>query len=961
MLGNQRHWSFIILEESNYMSVAVGSTQPLTSATARLRSEVRGEISDAQIKQAEYATDASNYRVLPQLIVTPLDATDVITTISIAREFNIPVTLRGGGTSVAGNAIGTGIIIDTSVHMNKIIEVDPVNRFAIVQPGVILSSLQKAAAPHGLRFGPDPSTQNRATMGGLIGNNACGPHALSFGKTATNVISLDVIDGRLRRFTAEKGMESIPGLSQIVSNNLAVLRTEFGKFGRQVSGYSLEHLLPENGANLAAALTGTEGTLITLLEAKVKLVPQSAAPALVVLGYPTMPDAGDDVPNLLKFNPLAMEGLDIRLIDVAREHWKGKGFPELPKGQGWLMIEVGGETSDEAVSRANELAKAANTKECRVLPAGPEARVLWQLRADGSGYAGRTHSGNQAWPGWEDAAVPPANLGTYMREMDRLLADRKLEGVPFGHFGDGCIHIRIDFPLERETTTFRSFIEDATELVLKLGGSPSGEHGDGRARSEMLSRMYSPTAISMFEQIKEVFDPQNILNPGVIVNPRRIDQDLRRPTAVSIQNAGGFAFGEDNGDFTAAVHRCVGVGKCRADNSASGGFMCPSYQATKNESLVTRGRARVLQELTQNTGKNTDWSSPIVEESLDLCLSCKACASDCPAEVDMAKYKSEVLYRRYKGKVRPINHYVLGWLPRWAALAQISPPLVNAITQSTVGSKLLLRFGGMDSRRTLPKFANNSYLKSQKKSAATSKPKIVLWVDSFTDSFTPSGAVAAKALLEKIGYEVVIPEQAACCGLTWISTGQLDGAKKRLNNLLGVMTPYVEQGMEIVGLEPSCTAVLRSDLLDLLPHDPRSLQIAEATRTIAEVINRAPSNPQLSWKAPDLRDTTLVVQPHCHQHAVMGFRDDQEVLQSTGVTFKELAGCCGLAGNFGMEKGHFELSKAVAENALLPALREKESKTVFLADGFSCRTQADQLAGVSGVTLAELLMSGFTK
>ena len=941
------------------MSLVIGE---IHETIARLRKEVRGATTDAQIKKAEYSTDASNYRVPPQVIVTPIDASDIATTLSIAHETKTPVTLRGGGTSVAGNSIGTGIIIDTSVHMNKIIDLDPIARTAIVEPGVILSSLQSKAAPHGLRFGPDPSTQNRATFGGLIGNNACGPHALSFGKTADNVLSLDLIDGRLRRFTAEKGIDSIPGLQDIVHRNLASLRTEFGKFGRQVSGYSLEHLLPENGSNLAAAITGTEGTLATILQATVKLVPQAPAPALVVLGYNSMPEAGDDVPNLLHFNPLAMEGMDIRLIDVARQHWKGSGFPQLPDGKGWLMIEVGGESSQVAVSRGKEIAQASKAVSSRVLPAGDEARILWQLRADGSGYAGRTHSGNQAWPGWEDAAVPPINLGRYMREMDSLMAQYNLEGVPFGHFGDGCIHVRIDFPLDRETSTFRSFIEKASDLVLSLGGSPSGEHGDGRARSEMLKKMYSPEAIAMFGEIKEVFDPLNIMNPGVIVEPRRIDQDLRRPTAIALPAVGGFAFGEDHGDFTNAVHRCVGVGKCRADSSASGGFMCPSYLATKDESLVTRGRARVLQELTQNTGKKTDWSSPIVEESLDMCLSCKACASDCPAEVDMAKYKSEVLYRRYKGKIRPISHYVLGWLPRWAALASLSPSLVNTVTQSKVGSKIALAFGGMDSKRQLPRFAEKSFSKSNKQiPAKTTKPQILLWVDSFTDSFTPSGAQAAKDLLEHMGYEVLIPDEAACCGLTWISTGQLDGAKKRLSNLLRIMTPYVEKGIEIVGLEPSCTAVLRSDLLDLLPQDPRSIKVAEATRTVAEVITRAPSNPQLSWKAPDLHHMNLVVQPHCHQHAVMGFRDDQEVLQSTGITFKELAGCCGLAGNFGMERGHFELSKAVAENALLPALRAKESKTVFLADGFSCRTQADQLAGIEGITLSELLMSGIKR
>jgi len=941
------------------MSAEIGN---ISGLVARLRKEISGQIYDSEMKLSEYSTDASNYRVRPSLVVTPLNGQELITAVEISHEFKVPVTMRGGGTSIAGNSIGTGIIIDTSVHMNKILEIDKTSQSARVQPGVILSNLQSAAAPLGLHFGPDPSTQNRATMGGLIGNNSCGPHALAYGKTADNVISLDSIDGRLRRFKAGRGLDAIPGLSNIVNKNLAVLRTEFGQFGRQVSGYSFEHLLPENGNNLAAALTGTEGTLFALLEAEIKLVPKSPALALVVLGYDSMSSACDDVMNLLSFKPLAMEGLDSRLIDVARQHWKGAGFPVLPNGQGWLMVEVGGTSIDEALHNADKIATAASTSSTRVLPFGTEASTLWRLRSDGTGYAGRTLRGNQAWPGWEDSAVPPQNLGTYLRELEKIMKIHNLEGVPFGHFGDGCIHVRIDFPLEKESTTFRSFIEEATDLVLSLGGSPSGEHGDGRARSELLSRMYSPQAISLFGAIKEIFDPINILNPGVIVNPRKIDQDLRRPSAISIMNAGGFAFTDDGGDFTNALHRCVGVGKCRADNTSTGGFMCPSYLATKNETDVTRGRARVLQEATQNTGKKTDWGSEALHDSLDFCLSCKACASDCPAEVDMAKYKSEVLYRRYKGKIRPISHYVLGRLPLWANIAQISPKTVNLISQSALGSRLILKLGGMDSRRKLPRFATRSFLKSNKIAAkATDKPRILLWVDTFTDSFTPSSASSAKELLEIIGYEVIIPEQSACCGLTWISTGQLDGAKKRLQSLLDLFYPFIQDGIDIVGLEPSCIAVIRSDLLDLLPKDPRTIKVAEATHTIAEVISRVGENQKLSWTPPDLSDLTLVVQPHCHQHAVMGYTDDEQILQSTGITFTQLSGCCGLAGNFGMEKGHYELSTAVAENALLPALRKKNSKTIFLADGFSCRTQADQLADVDGITLSELLLQGLKK
>lgn len=937
-----------------------------SALVSELKREVKGAVSNKSITRAEYSTDASNYRVLPLVVIEPRDIEDILVVSQISRDQRIPLTMRGGGTSVAGNSIGTGIIVDTSVHMNRILEIDTAGQTARVQPGTVLQHLQIEAARHGLRFGPDPSTQSRATFGGSIGNNACGPHALAYGKTADNVLALDVIDGKGKRFIAERDLTVVSGLTELVNRNLGILRTEFGTFDRQVSGYSLEHLLPEKGKNLAAALVGTEGTLVTLLEATVKLVKLAPAPVLVVLGYPTMAEAADDVPNLLRHKPLAMEGMDARLIDVARARSTARDFPELPTGRGWLMIEVGGETPGDALAAAEKLANDSATNQVKILPAGDEAKALWRLRADGSGYAGRTERGRQAWPGWEDAAVPPANLGKYLREMDLLMKKYSLEGVPFGHFGDGCVHVRADFPLEQDGKVFRGFIGEATDLVLSLGGSPSGEHGDGRARSELLERMYSPQAISLFQAVKDIFDPNNLLNPGVIVKPRKLDIDLRRPSAAPILKSGGFAFGEDDGDFTNAVHRCVGIGKCRADNSASGDFMCPSFQATKNETDVTRGRSRILQELARGSFGDRAWNSPEVKESLDLCLSCKACASDCPAEVDMAKYKSEVLFRSYQNKVRPVSHYSLGWLPRWAALAKRVPRIVNTLTQAPLVRPLILTLGGMDRRRSIPKFATRGFLKGErdleKKSGsnASLRPQIVLWVDSFSDSFAPSVPNAAKKILEQIGYEVIIPTQDACCGLTWISTGQLTGAKKRLINLLDVLGPYAEAGLQIVGLEPSCTAVLRSDLLDLLPQDPRTKKVAKATHTFAEILTRVANVEGLSWDPPDLADTTIVIQPHCHQHSVMGFRDDLEVLKSTGVSFTTLAGCCGLAGNFGMENGHYDISVAVAENALLPAIRKADSKTIFVADGFSCRTQADQLAGIKGTSLVELLASRMT-
>jgi FAD/FMN-containing dehydrogenase/Fe-S oxidoreductase len=935
----------------------------------RLRAAVRGSVDDSSRRRAEYSTDASNYRVVPQVVVFPRDTDDVLAALDVARAAGVPVTSRGGGTSVAGNAIGTGVVIDLSRHVNRVLEIDPEARTARVEPGVILTDLQKAAAPHGLRFGPDPSTQARATLGGMIGNNACGPRAVAYGRTADNVVDLDVIDGLGRRFTAGRGLDPVPGLDALVRANMETLRTELGRFGRQVSGYSLEHLLPENGADLAKALVGTEGTVVTVLGATVNLVPVPAAPVLVVLGYPDMASAADVVPALLAHAPLAIEGIDARLVDVVRRAQGASAVPTLPAGGGWMMVEVGGATLDEALERAHALAADAGTDAVGIFPPGPDAAAMWRIRADGAGLAGRTASGAQAWPGFEDSAVPPARLGAYLRELEALMASHGVDGLAYGHFGDGCVHLRLDIPLERSGNPLRAFMTDAAHLVAAHGGSLSGEHGDGRARSELLPVMYSPAAIGAFEAFKDLLDPRDLLNPGVLVRPRPLDADLRRPHARPLPAApSGFAFAHDAGDFTTAVHRCVGVGKCRSDTSAADGFMCPSYLATRDEKDSTRGRARVLQEMANGTLVTRGWSSPEVHEALDLCLGCKACSSDCPAGVDMAQYKSEVLHRTYRRRLRPVGHYVLGWLPRWIRLVTAVPGLAW-LANTALGvrpiAKVVLAAGGMDTRRSMVTFASTPFRTAWKRDGGQSvvtpvgtpaRPKVVLWTDSFSDSLAPSVPHAAVAVLTAAGYEVIVPDEQACCGLTWITTGQLDGARKRLTQLLGVLGPFAVNGIPIVGLEPSCTAVLRSDLRDLFPDDPRAVAVARETRTLAELLTApAPVGPGDRWALPDLSDVTAVVQPHCHHHSVMTFTADRSLLTAAGAQFSTLAGCCGLAGNFGMEKGHYDVSVAVAEHELLPALRAAAPGDVFLADGFSCRTQADQLADVQGVHLAELL------
>ncbi|MGW3956075.1 FAD-binding and (Fe-S)-binding domain-containing protein [Streptomyces sp. NPDC004752] len=913
-----------------------------------------GDLADgSSVTRALYSTDASNYRIVPQAVFTPRSKTDVITAVGIARAHAVPVTVRGGGTSCAGNAVGPGLVIDFSRHMNRVLSIDSDSATAVVEPGAVLSTLQNAALPSGLRFGPDPSTATRCTIGGMIGNNACGPHGLSYGRTADNVVSMTWLTGDGDVITAGSGTDAltaVPGLDTFVSQNLAVLRTEFGRFGRQISGYSLEHLLPENGHNLAAALTGTEGSCGILLEATVKLVPRSPAPALAVLGYRDMPTAADDVPNLLPFRPLALEGLDAQLVDVVRRAHGSDSVPALPSGGGWLIAEVAGATSDEAVEAARELVAASASPDTVVLPAGPEATRLWQIRADGAGLAGRTADGKQAWPGWEDSAVPPEHLGAYLRGLEALMADEKVSGLAYGHFGDGCVHVRIDFPLDTDGTPMRRFLERAAALAAHHGGSLSGEHGDGRARSELLPTMYSPEALRAMETFKALLDPADLMNPGVVVRPAPLDADLRRPQASRRHATDGFAFAHDGGNITDAVHRCVGVGKCRADLRDQGGFMCPSYTATRDEKDSTRGRARILQEMLNGEVVNRSWRSPEVHDALDLCLSCKACANDCPTGIDMATFKSETLHQTYKGRLRPLSHYTLGRLPQWLRLAAPLAPLINLAGRIPLLRRAMTTMMGADPRRSLPTLPGTPFRRRKQRRAAaqqTGGPKVLLWVDSFSDAINPDIPQDALDVLQAADCDVEIAGPGACCGLTLISTGQLTAAKAKLRKTLDVLIPHVRNGRTVVGIEPSCIATLRSDLVELLPDDPRATELSHSVKTIAEFIT------SIDWTPPRAAEK-LLVQPHCHHYSVMGYDADRALLKAMDCDIEISAGCCGLAGNFGMEKGHYEVSEKIAQDGILAKASADPDRRI-LADGFSCRTQVRDLADLDSRHLVQII------
>jgi FAD/FMN-containing dehydrogenase/Fe-S oxidoreductase len=922
----------------------------------RLRRAGIGDVLDDATNRSMYASDASLYRVVPQAVVRPRSDDEVAAALSVSRELGVPVTARGAGTSVAGNAIGPGVVLDFSRHLNKVLEVDPATRTARVQAGTVQAVLQAAAKPHGLRFGPDPSTHTRCTIGGMIGNNSCGSRTLGYGRTSDNVAGLSAltIDGE-RLVTSEKtfqGADKVTtALREVIGANLAVGRTEFGRFGRQVSGYAVEHLLPENGFNLTEFLVGSEGTLTVVTEATVRLVADPQHRILVVLGYPDFGAAGDAVPGILQFRPTACEGIDSRICDVVRSRRGPGAVPPLPGGQAWLMVEIAGDDLAEARDQAQRLAKAAGAVDTLIVEDPVKAAPLWRIREDGAGLAGRAPSGLPAHAGWEDAAVPPARLGDYLRDFDSLCEQHELSNMPYGHLGDGCVHVRLDFPLDKPggPGKFREFLAEAADLVVGYGGSHSGEHADGRARSELLTRMYSPAAIGLFREIKHAFDPGNLLNPGNIVAPDPVDANIRVAQARPVRTKLALAYHSDHGDFNQAVHRCTGVGKCRADTTVLGGVMCPSYLATKNEKDSTRGRARVLQEMLDGD-LAPGWRAEAVHDALDLCLSCKGCASDCPTGIDMAAYKAEVLHQSFRRRIRPRSHYSLGWLPRWSRLAAKMPRLANRLITLPGLRRLALFAAGVDARRDIPKFANQTFRQwfagQPKKEGG--KP-VVLFVDSFTDHFSPEVAKAAVEVLADAGYAPRVTTEAACCGLTWISTGQLDAAKRILGKTVGELREAAESGVPIVGLEPSCTGVLRGDLPELVDTDA-ARRVSGATVTVAELLARTPD-----WRPPSLDGLKVIAQPHCHHHAVMGWEADAKLLRRAGAELVRLGGCCGLAGNFGVERGHYEVSVQVAEQQLLPALRDAKEGDVFLADGFSCRTQSADLAGIPGTHLVQLL------
>jgi len=943
-----------------------------TALAARLRHDVRGDVLFDDGSRAQYSTDASNYRQLPMGVVLPLDADDVRVTVAACRHFGAPIVMRGGGTSLAGQTCNEGVVIDISRHLNRILEIDPERRVARVQPGVVLDDLRDAAEHHGLTFGPDPATHDHCTLGGMIGNNSCGVHSVMAGKTIHNVEELVVLtydgevlrvgptdDGELNRLAAGDGRPAdiYRRLRDLRERYADQLRTEFPELPRRVSGYSLDQLLPEKGCNVARSLVGTEGTCVIVLEATLRLVPSPPARSLLVLGYPDVFVAGDDVTAIMAAGPTGLEGLDEQLVEYARRanlHPDAIGL--LPEGGAWLLVEFGADdrqASDrQAQELMDELSRRSNPPSMKLFDDPEGEEKIWIVRESGLAATAWVPGMPDAWPGWEDSAVPPKRLGDYLRELRALMERYGYEAALYGHFGQGCVHCRITFDLLTRPgiEEWRSFMGEAADLVVRYGGSLSGEHGDGQARAELLPKMFSPALLEAFGEFKAIWDPDGLMNPGKVVDPNPLDSHLRfgsdyQPIAVQTH----FSFATDNGSFARAAMRCVGVGKCRKEHD---GVMCPSYMVTREDEHSTRGRARRLFEMMRGDFLTDGWQSEEVKDALDLCLACKGCKGECPVDVDMATYKAEFLSHYYDGHRRPRSAYAFGLIMYWARAAALVPDLVNVLGRTPGLARLGKLATGMAPERHIPRFARRTFRDwFQGRRAPAGAREVILWADTFNNHFHPSTARAAAEFLEANGFRVTVPRRQLCCGRPLYDYGMLDTASRFLGQILDELRPQIRAGVPVVGLEPSCVSVFRDELPNLRPNDPDAERLARQTRLLSEFLaDEGIAPPQMAGRA--------LLHGHCHDRSVLTGQDHEaDLLRAMGLEVEVLdSGCCGMAGSFGFEAGeHYDVSVKAGERVLLPRTREAAPETLIVADGYSCREQIAQQTDRQALHVADVL------
>jgi FAD/FMN-containing dehydrogenase/Fe-S oxidoreductase len=955
---------------------ALVDTAGLASALGR---QVRGDVRFDNGSRALYATDGSNYRQVPIGVVLPRDVDDVLVTISLAREFGAPILCRGGGTSLAGQCCNVAVVLDFTKYMGNIIEVDPARRIARVQPGLVLDHLRNAAEKHHLTFGPDPATHDRCTLGGMIGNNSCGVHSVMAGKTDDNIEELEILtydglrmkvgqtsDTDLEKIIGEGGRrgEIYAGLKILRDKYSDLIRERYPNIPRRVSGYNLNYLLPENRFHVARALVGSEGTCVTVLEASCRLVQSPPERVLLVIAYSDIFQCADRVPEVMAHQPIGLEGVDDLLVEFSRrQNLNLEGLALLPQGGGWLFAEFGATTAAEAESHARELMQAlghnSDLPQMRLFTDKQQAKRVWEVRESALGATSHVPGEPPGWEGWEDSAVTPDQLGNYLRDLRRLMSGYGYRSALYGHFGHACVHMKINFDLQTKEgiANYRKFAEEAADLVVSYGGSLSGEHGDGQSRAELLPKMFGPELVQAFREFKTLWDPDWKMNPGKVVEPYKLDENLRlganyKPWEPQTH----FQFPEDQGSLAHATLRCVGVGKCRHDE---GGVMCPSFRVTREEEHSTRGRAHLLWEMTKRDVIKDGWRDQHVKDSLDLCLACKGCKSDCPVGVDVATYKAEFLSHYYDGRRRPRSAYAFGNIDIWARLASKAPWLVNLTTQLPFLRDIAKLVAGVPPQRSIPAFAPQTFRHwfSRRQPKNLEGAPVLLWPDTFNNYFLPNTAKAAVEVLEAAGFRVTLPKANLCCGRPLYDWGMLDRAKKLLATILDALRPEINGGISVVVLEPSCAAVFRDELLNLFPKDERARRLSQQTFLLSEFLEKKPKHFQL----PKLPRKALV-HGHCHHKSIMRMTDEEAVLRKMGIDFQMPApGCCGMAGSFGFERDKYETSIAIGELELLPAVRKASPDCLIIADGFSCREQIAQCTDRRALHLAEVIQMGLSR
>jgi len=952
----------------------LSSAQELDQFVQKLKAGLEGDVYFDAGNRALYATDASNYRQVPIGVVAPRTAKDVETTVAIADEFNAPILMRGAGTSLAGQTCNVAIVLDVSRYLNRITELDPDARLARVEPGVVCDSLRNAAEEHGLTFGPDPSTHTHCTLGGMIGNNSCGAHSVMSGKTVDNIESLDVLtyDGlrltvgptsedELERIVREGGRrgEIYAALRNLRDRYADAIRNDFPQIRRRVSGYNLDALLPENGFNVAAALIGTEGTCAITLSAQTRLIPSPPHRTLVVLGYEDICEAGDRAPEVLATGPLALEGIDDQIVADMRKKGMGlKALKGLPDGDGWLLAEYGGDSEEQAQEKARKAIEqiGEHCVDSRLYTDPVEANLVWSVRKSGAAATNALPGEPETYPGWEDAAVDPAQVGDYLRDYRKLLGQYGYRSSLYGHFGDGCIHGRVTFDMSSAegVAKWRRFTEEAADLVVRYGGSLSGEHGDGQARAELWPRMFSDELMAAFREFKAIWDPEHRLNPHKLIDPYRLDENLRTGPDHNPAEPQPlyFSFHKDEGSFAAATGRCVGVGKCR---SQQGGTMCPSYRGTMEEKHSTRGRARLLFEMLEGDPLGPVWNNESVHEALDLCLGCKACKHECPVQVDMATYKAEFMAHYYEKHRRPRQAWVMGRIHEWSRLAGTMPGIFNGLAALPGVSTLVHKLAGIAPERTLPRFSPRPYTRSYRTEQAPDpdRPTVLLWPDTFSNYLDAGAAGAAHRVLQAAGFNVRLPGQPVCCGRPLYDYGWLEQARGRLERTLVTLQPAIDEGLPVVGLEPSCMSVFRDELVNLFPDDDRARYLVENSWLLTDFLA---SRKRLAWSPEPQLQGSVMVHGHCHQSAFDGLDGTRDLLATLGLDVSTPDnGCCGMAGGFGFEADKYEISNRIGESALFPRVRATAEDAFIVSDGFSCREQIRRGTGRKALHSAELL------